>query len=415
MKFYVQKLVVLMVACVAMTSFGAGFQNPPDGAAALASVQYRTTEATDPSILALNPANLVDLTKPTVTPTVTLGYQRKEYASVLGNEKSERPWRMLPAVFGSFPLREDIVIGVGINTPYSQGTRWPEGGLFKGVAPYRSEVRTIDLSPAIAVRFGNIQAGAGIDLIWSDLVFKQDIPWLPGEIGTPYSRLSMEGDGYGFGAHAGVTWLVSKTQRLAVAVRTPIDISYDGDFSMKNLPPVAFAPGFTPQSSFETEIHFPTIVSFGYSIRPVETLSFGVGAEWVEHSRNKELPLDIGNNNPLLSQVLGSTSLAQNWKDRWTFAIGAEWFYSDRVSLRCGWTYIPTPIPDETISPSTVEGDQHLVMIGTGYARGGHRLDLAYAYGIMEKRTLAHRSMPAVEDMWEFDSQLLTVSYSFSF
>jgi hypothetical protein len=40
------------------------------------------------------------------------------------------------------------------------------------------------------------------------------------------------------------------------------------------------------------------------------------------------------------------TSVPLQWRDIWLFKIGAEYKYSDALSLRAGYTYVQTPVPD---------------------------------------------------------------------
>jgi long-chain fatty acid transport protein len=253
--------------------------------------------------------------------------------------------------------------------------------------------------------------------MWSDLKFHQGLPWLPPPAGLagPGSRLTFEGDGYGVGANAGVTWKLNDAHRLAVSYRSPVSVEYEGDFTMAPLPPAgALPPGITGSSAFETEVDFPSIVGLGYGVQVTHAWRVEANVEWIEHSRNDSLGLDIGSNNGLLMAAAGTTSIPQRWDDTWTVGAGTDWAVSPAVTLRAGWFYLPSPVPEETLMPSLTEGDTHVVSVGAGLRRGRHALDAAYVYNISEDRTVDDLRNPVAGE-YEYNQQIVAGTYTFTF
>ncbi|MDA0990511.1 MAG: outer membrane protein transport protein, partial [Verrucomicrobia bacterium] len=157
-------------------------------------------------------------------------------------------------------------------------------------------------------------------------------------------------------------------------------------------------------------IDFPTVIALGYGLPVRDRLTLEANVEWVEHSRNRSLDLDIANNNFLLLTAAGTTSLPQAWDDTWTFSLGGDWMLSPEWTLRSGYTYLPTPVPSETLAPSLAEGDKHVIAIGVGYADDGRRLDVAYAYNHADDRTISSAANP-IQGTYEFDQHLVLVTY----
>ena len=421
-QYWVRTFVYSMVGAILCQSsiLADGFRNPPEGAAALGRAGVRLTQGDDLTAITHNPANLMDLQKESVEATFTFAYSKTKYTAPYGvSEESEDPWTVLPAIYAAMPVCDGAyILGVGLHVPYGQAQKWNSDGVFRIGAPYYAMMKSININPTLATRIGEkLTVGVGADVMWSELEFKQGMPWLPPPAGLmgPVSRLRFDGDGYGLGANVGLSWKMTDAQRLAVTYRSPVSVEYDGDFQMDNPPPPgALPPMITPSSDFETEIDFAALVAVGYGVQLSDTFRAEVNVEWVEHSRNKSLDLDIKNNNMLLEMAAGSTSIPQDWDDTWTVGIGADWQVAPEWTLRTGWTYLPTPVPETTTMPSLAEEDRHIFALGAGYKKDRHSADIAYVYNFSEDRTVDTPLNP-VNGNYEFDPHLVALSYTCSF
>ena len=293
-----------------------GYRNPPDGPLALGRIGGRIADVDDATAVSHNPANLADLTGITVRPSVTLGYSEKRFTDLQGNHTtSEDPWRALPSLYATVPVKSGVLaFGVGINVPYGQSTRWDENSLFRYTAPYYARMKVMDVSPAVGVRVNDrISVGAGLDLYYGDLKFEQFIPWSMAtkNAAAPDGIMKFAGDGYAVGGNAAVAVKISESQRVALTYKLPFNIDYDGDFDISDIPA---GMGASPTSDFSTKFKYPQIVAAGYSVRLTETIRVEANIEWLEHSRNRVLNLDIGSNNQLLN-TLSTNAIAQDWKN----------------------------------------------------------------------------------------------------
>ncbi|MBN1558395.1 MAG: outer membrane protein transport protein [Lentisphaerae bacterium] len=425
MKHAPYTIVILLVTLTAV-AWADGFRNPPEGAAVLGRAGMRLTEINDASAVVHNPAGLMDLDKAEVMTAATIAYSDVTFTDALtGNAtESEDPWRILPALFGAWPVHNGrTVVGLGIHFPYGQFTRWDKDSLLKGRAPYDAQMTTLDITPAVATRVGDdLMVGAGIDLIWSEIKFKQVFPFsvMFADPAAPDGTLKACGDGYAVGAHAGLTWNLSECQRIAVIYRSPFSVDYDGDFDIVGgVPPAMLPPPVSASSDFDSEIDFPSVVAAGYGIRPTDRLRLEANVEWVEHSRNESMVTDVGGNNilvnpPTVPDPLAPSVAPQDWDDTWTFGLGLDWQCSAAWSVQAGWTYLPTPVPESTLSPTLSEEDKHIFGIGCSYRRGAHRFEAAYAYNLADDRTVDDPLNP-VNGTYEYESHLFGASYACTF
>jgi len=416
---------LLLIGFCASSGLADGFRNPPEGASALGRAGMRLTELDDLSAVTHNPANLAEVEAAGVMPTVTLGYNKVKYTSPTGvSQETKDAWRALPAVYAAWPLADSqCVIGLGVNLPYGQFTRWDKEGILKGITPYFAQMTTVNISPVLAGRYGErLFWGIGPDIVWSELEFRQMFPFsvLAGDPMVPDGILQAKGDGYAIGGHAGLTYLLSDRQRLALVYRSSYSVDYEGDFAIKGgLPAALLPPPLSGSSDFDATSEFPNMVALGYGLQATETVRVEVNVEWIEHSRNETLEVDVANNNVLLNSPAVPNPMApvvfpQDWDDTWTFGIGADWQVAPEWTLRAGWTYLPTPVPEETIMPTLAESDKNVVSLGLGFVGESHRLDVAYAYNFTSDRTVDDPRNP-IQGEYEFDAHLFGLSYQCSF
>jgi long-chain fatty acid transport protein len=388
-----------------------GFRNPPGTAAALGKAGNHIVWVDDASAVFYNPANLVDVPSREVQLSALVGYSHADYGGGLlgGPTETERPWALLPSFSLAWPLHEkdqktDLALGLGLHVPYGRQTRWESDGAF----PLFTQMSVVDVSPALAWRISDsVSVGAGLDMYYGRLQFRQLLgpPLLP-----PGSRAEADADGFAVGGNVGITWRLTPNQRLALTCRSPFDLTFRGEMETANIPP----PFAVPSSDLETTFKFPTIVALGYGIKLTETVSVEAKVEWLQFSRNKTLSVDAGQN-ALLAGALGLANAPQNWNDTWTFGIGPEWRFARDWTLRAGYLYLQSPIPDGTFSPMALDVDQSVVSLGLGYQKGRHAVDLAYALGLFHTRRVQGNQNPLFDGTYEFEGHLAALSYTYSF
>ena len=404
-------LLLVLVLAFASQSMAEGFKNPPEGAAALGRVGGQIAIADDAAAVSHNPANPVELTGPEVQAALTIVHAKTEFKSPMGSTETEDPWKFLPNLFAVEAVEDgNFAYGIGLTTPFGQSTEWKKDGLFRYSAPYYAELRMVEANPVFAARIGDqLSVAAGASFYWSDLELRQFYPWsmAVGNPAAPDGEAKFTGDGQAWGGNVAATWQFTDRQRLAATYRTSFDVDYSGDFKVSNIP----GPLASPRSDFDTTVKFPAIAGFGYGFQATDKLKIAVDAEWVEFSRYDALTLDIAENSPLLP----ATTIAEDWNDVWTYGVGVDWQFAEALTLRAGWMYIESPIPDDTLSPTLPDANRNVFSVGLGYKAGGHSFDVAYAYSLFDDRDVSNNQNPAYNGDYDIASHLLGVSYGYSF
>jgi len=282
--------------------------------------------------------------------------------------------------------------------------------------PFYSELKTIQINPTIAFRLNDqLSFGIGFDAMWSELTLRQHYPWIlfPGGAGLdPEGTMEMQGDGWGYGANAGITWEPFEGHRIAATFRTPIHVKHEGDFDINQLPARATAVGISSQSDFRADIKFPTIVQAGYGVQLTPDLQFETDVEWLQFSNFNSLDLDPGSNGVLFP---GGTSFPQDWKNTMTAGFALDWEFKNDWHLMGGYHFFESPVPNSTLSTVIPDASQNAVTIGVRWNRPKHRFGLAYSAVMYQDRSVLNNPNPVLNGTYESQVHLLTMNYSYAF
>jgi len=384
-------LIILSIGAVAHHLYADGYRNPPPTAEGIGKSGVNMIFVDDASAISYNPANLAMQTNRSLVVSATFAQTETTYSNPLvGTIESDGDWNVLPNIYYSQPVGEKgMVVGIGINTPYGQGVSWNASDLtvlvggppLSPVVPYEASVMFLNINPTVAFPVHeSVYIGVGLDVVYSQLELKAlnavPPPAPPGTIAPSEG----EGDGWGVGGNLGITWLPTARQRLALTYRSRVKVDYNGDF--------------------ETTIKYPDIIGLGYGIQITDHIQLETQLEWLQWSINDTQPFVAGGvSNPQIN----------NWDDTITLGVGGSWAVTEAFVARAGYAFIPSPIPDATITHLLADEDRHALSLGLGYTVGAHTLDLAYTFSIYDDRD----STPS--GAYEVDSNLVGVTYSLSF
>lgn len=408
-------LVITALACAASVNAD-GFRLSPPGTFNLGRAGGRIAQVDDASAVVQNPANMMDLPAAEIAFSPTIIYASVQYDSPLGNSlQTHDGWNFLPNFFATLPLKDNVVTaGLGITVPYGLAVNWDNDKLtpLHYTTPFLSEMKTLNFSPSLAVRLcDTLTLGAGLDVMWSQVTLKQNYPWFLLIPGTLEGTAKSKGTGTGVGANAGITWEFLPKQRLALTIRTPMNVDYSGTFTIDNQPLPTYALGVTPSTSFNTGIRFPTIISAGYGVQITDKIRLETDFEWLQFSRFKSLDVDMANDNVLFP----NRSNRMDWKNSFTAGFGGDWRFAPNWVLRGGYQYYCTPIPDYTYTPAIPDANEHVLTVGLGYRYKKSSFEVAYGMPFFRNRNISNNQNPAYLGKYQEDVQLISFQYQFTF
>jgi len=346
-----------------------------------------TAVADDPSTIAVNPAGLTQLRGTEIYGGSTFIIPSTEYTSPTGQEERTKFQIFYPPhmYVVSDMKTEDLRFGLGIFSLYGIGGRkWDNDGLTR-YSSTESSIATLSFNPTIAWRiWPTLSIATGVDYMLSQTTSKKMID--QSLLGARDGEITFKGTGGGWGYNFGILFTPVEQWSFGLAYRSKIKATLKGDLELKHIaPPLQqFFNGPSFKTDAESPMTFPDIVSLGVAYRPTKKWTFGLDLEWFGWSSFRDAKLDIEHEVPEANFKDSSTPL--DWKDVWTVKAGAEYQMNEKISLRAGYAYINTQVPDQTLDASTPESNQHNFSAGLGYRMKTIFMDFFYMAGFFEDR-----------------------------
>jgi long-chain fatty acid transport protein len=301
-------------------------------------------------------------------------------AAVPGGE-SGNPYdpTLVPHLYVAQPFLERRAwVGLGLNAPFGLASDYGDNwfGRYNGT---KTDLEVLNLSVTGAYRLTDtLSVGGGIDVQKADVTLERRI-----FTGATDAFYKVEGDDTAIGFNVGLLWKPLPTTRVGVHYRSHIDHDIEGDQTVSNSSSPLVPNGTV---AGEAQLRLPDIVGIGVAHQLDERLTLSAGATWWRWSRFEEIDVQTtaGFNPP---------ADAQNYVDSWQLAVGADYAWSDRITLRGGVAYYQTPVQTEFRSVRTPDGDRIRIGIGASYAIGeSFVVDVAYAHIFVDDSTIDVRN-----------------------
>ncbi|MDI1312366.1 outer membrane protein transport protein [Prosthecobacter sp.] len=390
------------------------FSVVPDSAQGLGIVGGRYANLSDASAVRVAPANILKIEKSELLINTAL-WHGDIYFTQNGGQgvPMNRPWVFPASMYFVQPVIPGrLAFGLGVSTPYGMAASYPKGmgGALRYALPYEATLMTVDITPAVAVKItDDLSFAVGLDILYADLSLKQFYSWNNIIPGSPEGDIKINGQGWGMGAYAGINWTFAKRHRFAVIGRLPVKVNLNGDFKASNIPP-ALAGTFSQSSSFQSDITFPGSISVGYGFDVTDRFTVGFDFKWAQNSSHDDLPILIGNNQPLLG---GSTGTVFGWRNSIDLGTGMSYQLNENWALRAGYLFSENSQPQNSYTPLVPGNDRHVFSLGVGWRGKTRGVDLTYAYVYYPTRVISGAaSTPANQYDGNYNHQWHVLSLS---
>ena len=274
----------------------------------------------------------------------------------------------------TYQFSPNLWLGMSLNSPFGLSASFPHAWAGRDYAANSSKLVTYNAAPSLAYRFNDwISVGIGAQIQYAKATLNKSAT-VGGFPAFPASDVTLQGDGWAYGLTAGVTLTPTPWTTIGVGYRSALNQDISGNLLVG--PPIAiFSNG-----SIHTTIDLPDTVSLGIRQRVTPQFTLLGTAEWTNWSR-------IGTANILAASgapaVVGATpvTIPFQYKDGWFFALGGEYQWSDRLTLRAGGAYEISPIDDRVRIPLVPDNNRIWASIGASWqVFKGFSFDLAYSH-----------------------------------
>ena len=281
---------------------------------------------------------------------------------------------VVPNAYFTYQFSPNLWLGMAVNSPFGIAFDFPTSWAGRDYNARNSYLKTYNASPSLAYRFNDwISVGIGAQIQYANTQFKS-VHTLNPAVPSLVSNGALDGNGWAFGLTAGVTITPTPTTSIGIGYRSALNQKIDGGLVLDGL-----LAGFS-NPAIHTTLNLPDMVSLGIRQRVTPQLTLLGTAEWTNWSR-------IGTSNILQASgapVIVVTSPVRfpfEYKDGWFFSGGAEYQWSERLTLRTGVAYEISPVTDQVRVTVPPDNDRIWASIGASWQIWKNfSFDLAYSH-----------------------------------
>src|SRR6266536_1074933 len=288
---------------VASPVFGLGFRIPNQDAAATARGNAFVATADNPSALYYNPAGITQLEGQNVQIGAHLLSVNSHFESATGGIEADTKFEVLPVpqfYYVYSPKDYPLAFGLGLYAPFGLGLEWPEDVVFRNLA-IEGRLQYVTLSPIAAWRINStLSVAAGPTVNFSTAMLRRGIGFVPGD------EFRFRGNGFAYGAKAGLLWQPHPKWSFGVSYFSPTTVKYRGNSTLKPIVPQKYGTS--------AELDFPQFIMGGISFRPTTNWNVEVGVDWTDW--------DTVDTVTFKGTAFGNVPFALNWNSSFLAHLG---------------------------------------------------------------------------------------------
>ena len=324
---------------------------------------------TEPSSVVFNPGGIA-INEGTQVAIGTAFYFAEGSYEGEGVEKqtTDSPMAAVPSIFVTSRVHEMVAVGVGFHLPFGLAVSWPTDHPQAGVIQDQT-LRTYFITTAVGVNLEKqvpgLSLGAGLDLVPATIELENQVAF-----GDVKGTAHLGGDAFGIGGRFGAMYHAPAVPGLKIGVmyRTPVKLDFEGngDFDIE----APYRSQLPPDGTINASITLPQQVWGGVAYSPIPDLDIEYNAVWINWAQtwdDGDLVIDFPDDgNPATPRQ--QSRQPQDYKNTVSHRLGFEYrLPAQKVALRAGFMYDPTPIPTTTLTPRLPDVNRKNVTLGASY------------------------------------------------
>lgn len=295
---------------------------------------------------------------------------------------------VVPTIYGSWQLSPQWYVGLGVSAPWGLTTEYPDNwvGRYHGI---NSELRTININPALAVRpIPQLSIGFGAQIQYAEtkLTNAIDFGTIAGGVSNPATdgKVELEGNDWGLGFTLGFVADVTPTTRIGLAYRSKVEHTFkgDADFTLDSSGLGAVISGLTGafvDTGAKAALTTPESAAFGFVQKLTDRWDLRGEAALMRWNRFDELRVRFDNPNQ------PDNVTEQNWDDSWFLALGSTFRLRQDLLLRVGIAHDEAPVRTKFRTPRIPDNDRTWIAFGASFEPGPWlSVDIGYAHIFVE-------------------------------
>ena len=321
----------------------------------------------------------------------------------------------VPHGWATWRPSERIGIGFGVWAPYGLSIDWPtcasdEPGCadnFEGrFVGYDQSMRGLYFQPTVAYDLipGRLALGVGVDVVKGDVEIHRRLdlseqsfgPLQFAQLGIPhqtdFADVKLTADAWGVTGHVGAHVTITPSFSFGARYMHSVELAFDGDADFSqvrtglivgplgaaipagtNLDDFLVAQGVFEEGSpasdqtFAATIVLPAQAVAGIAFQPAPDIRLMADYQWTQWSSWDAVPVDF--------EVAPDEQLIFDYQDASTYRVGADYAFSDRITLHGGFTLADAAATDAAVSPFLPDSRRAFYSGGISF-RVGERLQV---------------------------------------
>ena len=290
--------------------------------------------------------------------------------------------KLLPNSYWIYPIDEKFSVGGGVNVNYGLATEY-DADYNAGVMGGKTDLTTVNLNLSGAYRLNNHWSfGLGINAVYAEATLTRRVGGIanianmllamrgrPERIQATDRLTHLQGDDWGFGWNADITYDLNENNRWGLAFHSKVKIKFDG--TLMNDLPAAF--GGMPESDGSVTLNLPDYWEFSGYHKVTQNWAVHYSYKLTKWSRLQSLQAYLDNGRQAFDKV-------EHFGDTSRFAIGTTYDVNDKLTLRAGIAHDEGAAGRKS-SISIPDTDRMWYSLGATYKfTPDLSVDLAYAY-----------------------------------
>lgn len=419
MRVFVSILTAILCATPSVVS-AAGFSIFEAGARALGMGGALTARADDPSAIFFNPAGIARLDNTQVYLGGSLIFASTDFSGADPSPGAGMDGKTGTMVFypvnlhATHKFSNDIAVGIGLFNNFGLGQDWEYPATFPGRdITFKVQLVTWNLNPTIAWAPNEMfSVGAGVQILYLDVDINRYIV-TTGSPGINVGGVNLNANDVSAGFNVGVQACPNDDVVLGASFRSAMNVKPDGDATFNQIftgNPAIDGPvsaGFPTDQRVRATVDLPWFVSVGGAYEGVEDWTFEVDVNVFGWSTFSDLTFEF--------ESLPTEVRVQDYKNVVSVRAGAAYKLNDRVELRGGYYFDPTPQPRKAMSPFLGDVDRHGVSLGAGYGAGKWWVDGFGLLLLTSSRSTNGESLDGLDGTYDPSASILGANVGFRF
>jgi long-chain fatty acid transport protein len=317
------------------------------------------------SAIVFNPAGIARVVGTTFSVGGALYIAEGGYeSSTQDRVTTDSPPSPVPNLYIASRVHDMVAIGLGFHLPFGLAVSWPDDHPQSTVAQ-ESSLRTLFISPAVGINLEKqvpgLSIGGGVDIVPASIKLERSL-----QFGDTRGTVALAADGIGVGFRAGVMYHPPKVKglKLGVMYRSKVALDFEGQSDIDIADP--YRSQLPMDGDATSSIDLPQSVWGGVAYG-VENLEVELNAVWIGWKSTFPEDTERGSGTSLIIHLPGdqTTAVPEDYKNTLTWRLGLDYrLPAQKLNLRAGFIYDPTPIPTSTVTAQLPDVDRIALTAG---------------------------------------------------